>query len=234
MSEPTPVPTEPRAEQTLIRSFAILAAIAGPVSLAIVIARATHHLTLSQAVFSVLASWAIALACLGLGVSVMRDEDPRLVRALTLLDFGNEALDDVLCPVRARWRTRPGARIAFASAAAACWLISVIYSVQMALGVYDLAPLAELFILIWFLAGAIWSTVIVVTAPAQVRRAAALALACDAHRAQRAQRRRAEAVAEGAATGETGEFQRPLWEVYDPTAAEGKPVRRRERHYGAS
>lgn len=228
MSVTPPVPVETRAERALIRSFGALAALAWAAGLAIVIAQAEHWLHLADNTFSVLASWVIALACLGLGVAVMRNEDPRAVRALALLDFGNPALDDVLCPARTPWRSRLRVRVAFGTAASACWLVSVIYSIQIAIGVYRIPTLTELFVLIWFLAGAIWSTVIVVTAPAECRRAAALKLACDAHSAQREKRERLERAA-AADIGATGEI--PLVRQGDVIDYEAE--RSRRGRYGA-
>lgn len=229
MSDQPPVPVETRAERALIHSFAALAALAWPAGLAAAIARAEHWWTPAENTFSVLTSWVIALACLGLGVAVMRNEDPRAVQALGFLDFGNPALDEVLCPARIPWRSRLGVRVSFGVAAGACWLVSSIYSVQVAIGVYRVPTLTELFILIWFLAGAIWSTVIVVTAPAECRRAAALKLACDAHQAQRAKRERLHRTATSDVTA-TGEIPRVrLGDLIDY-----ETERTRRGHYGAS
>lgn len=206
LSETLPTPIETRAERALIRFFGILAALAWPAGAAVIAARASGALPLAADTFATLACWVIALGCLGLGVSVMRNEDPRTVRAFALLDFGNPALDELLRAERTPWRSRLSVRIAFGTVASACWLVSVIYSVQVALGVYTAPLLIQLFTLIWILAAAIWSTVIVVTAPAECRRAAALRLACDAHRVQRERRQRLEQAATDAA--DTGEIPR--------------------------
>lgn len=234
MSEtPREPATASRAERTLMRLLATLAAVMWPGGLAAVTARAAHALPLAENTYCVLASWLIALGCLGLGVAVIRNEDPRVVRALSLLDFGNPKLDAVLPDVPPRpWRARAGTRLLFTAVGAACWVVAILYSVQIALGVYRVGPIAELFVLIWFLALAIWSTVIVACSPAEARRACAFELACGAHQEQRRQRDLLQQAAHDATSGDTGEFTRPVFGVIDGDAR--TPAPRREGHHSAS
>lgn len=230
MSQPLPLPAEPRTERLLIGGFAVLAVVSFLATGAILIARATGHLPLAPDTFSVLTSWTIALTCLGLGVSVIRDEDPRLVQLVAALDIGNPALDGILGQqVRRRWRGRNSTRLLFTMIGGGCWLASVVYSVQMALAVYSVGVLMQLFTLIFFLALAIWSTVIVATAPAECRRTTALELVTSAHRAQRERR---EAMQRAALDADTGQFERPRFDVIDGDCATDPPVRR--TRYGAS
>ena len=210
MSETLPATAEPTTTERLTaRGAAVLAAAAWPASLAVILARAAHALKLAENTFAVLAVWLISLACLGLGIAVFRSSDMRAAHALALLDFGNPALDGVLEVRRPHWRARRGVCTVFTVTASCGWFAAILYSVQIALGVYRLGPLTELFILGWFLGVALWSTVIVVTAPAEIRRAQALRLACEAHRAQRETR---ESNARRAADVilDAGEIPRPL------------------------
>lgn len=207
MSDQPPVPAETRVERALVRCCAVLAAIAFPGALGLIIARFLHHLPMSERTYSVLASWVIAAAALGLGVVFLRNEDPHTVRMYGRLDYGSPALDDVLCPTRTPFRSRLPVRAAFGVTGTACWLLAVAYSVQVALGVYRAAPMTELSLLWWFLAAAVCSSVIVATAPPECRRAAAQLLAREAHREQREKRGRLERAAADD-IGATGEIPR--------------------------
>lgn len=212
MSPTTPIPpTPPRPrERLVIRGFAALSAVGFATSLGISIARAAHALVLADDTFTVFAVWALSIGCLGLGIAAFCGSDPRPTRALAKLNYGDPALDDVLCDkVRTPWRARRGIPTVCTATAAACWILAIPYSVQIALGVYRIPPVTQLFLLGWMLGAGLWSTVLAVSAPAERRRADAFALACDMHRAQREHRAEGEQRIAQAPLGDTGEIPRP-------------------------
>lgn len=228
LSEQPPVPAETRAERALVRLCGALAVAGWFAGLGVIVARFLHDLPIGERTYSVLASWTIAAAALGLGVVFLRDDDPHTVDMYSRLDYGNPVLDDVLCNSRPPWRSRPVVRAGFGVIATASWLLAVPYSVQLVLGVYRAAPMTELSLLMWLLAAAVCSSVIVATAPPECRRAAAQLLACEAHREQREKRGRlGRAAADD--IGATGEIPRVRQgDVIDLTE------RSRSGRYGAS
>ena len=229
MSDQPPVPAETRAERALVHLCGALAVAGWLAGLGVIVARFLHDLPMSERTFSVLASWTIASAALGLGVVFLRNEDPHTVDMYARLDYGNPALDDVLCIAHPPWRSRRRVRAAFGIMATASWLLAVPYSVQLVLGIYRAAPMTELSLLMWLLAAAVCSTVIVATAPPECRRDAAQKLACDAHREQREKRDRLGRAA-AADIGATGEIPR----VRQGDVIDYETERSRRGRYGAS
>jgi hypothetical protein len=151
-------------EAPVIRSLVCAALVAWPTGIALILAENIDQV-LRPLIFGTVTSWVVGIGCLGLALGLLRPDDP--------LRVWERGLNET--------KRRTWVRALLGHTATASWVLAVAYTVSITVHHYAGPPVITVFTLIYLLALAIVTTIIVLAAPAKSRLERAYVLHRAAH-----------------------------------------------------
>jgi hypothetical protein len=175
-----------KATSILVRASLTVAVLSWSAATALICLDAVGNGYLGVSV-GIVTTWLMGVGALFLILPMASGGDQRINTLISEgLPLGDPALDTLLVGgTPRRWRAIPWVGTALTALATTAWTVSLIYSIQLGLGVYHLPPDISLGVLRLLMATAVWPTVGRVAGTADARQRAVYEVACDAHHALR-------------------------------------------------